>query len=200
MAPEVMVQGSPQPFETLISQWLRMKGYIVQTPVNFRRMRGEVVKGRFWSDIDIVGTREEEVVIIECQEWLTASMKKTIESLETKFTNAKQFLLKIGVSRGKRVSLKFATMHFNPAFSIMIDALGKKMGNNVEYVWFDNVIKDMIRSMSPYLDRLHVGKFDEPIAWLLSRLIVFEWIAVECPHCGKYSVKGETCSSCGRKL
>ena len=70
MTQEVMIQGSPQPFETLVSQWLRMKGYIVQTPVNYRKMRGEAIKGRFWSDIDVVGTREEEVVIVECQEWI----------------------------------------------------------------------------------------------------------------------------------
>lgn len=200
MTQEVMIQGSPQPFETLVSQWLRMKGYIVQTPVNYRKMRGEAIKGRFWSDIDVVGTREEEVVIVECQEWITQKMEKAVEKLQTKFTNAERFLSEIGVSKGKKVSLKFATMQRKPSFKSLLKDLGKKMGKEIEYVWFGDIINEMIKLMSPYLDWEHVGKFDEPIAWLLSRLIVFEWIAVYCHHCEKYSIRGENCSWCGRKL
>lgn len=179
---------------------VKNEGYIVQTPVNYRRMRGEVVRGRFWSDIDVVGSREEEVVIVECQEWITEKMENAIKKLTRKFTDAEQFLREIGISRGKKVSLKFATLQRNPTFKALIEDLGKKLGKDIEHVWFGDVIEDMIKLMSPYLDWERVGKFDEPIAWLLSKLIVFQWIATHCHHCDKYSMRGETCCFCGKSL
>ena len=202
MTKEVMIQGTSGPFETFVAQWLRMKGYLVQTPVNYRREGGEIVKGRFWSDIDIVGTRGNEVVIVECQESLTQSQEDTKNKLERKFKDAMGFLASLGVTEGKNVILYFAMVHENKGFEKELMTLGRKLGKSITHITFDNITNEMIQFISLYISPTHIGRFTEPVTWFLSRLIYNDWIGklVNCPQCSSEVYDDNYCPSCGKKL
>jgi len=175
----IMLQGTADPFEVFVSQWLRMKGYLVQTPVNYRRKGGKAVKGRFWSDIDIVGTKGREFVIVECKEWISSSKQDAIEEIEEKFRNAADFFDGIGLTKGKNVRFIFARIESEPKFEKLLNSLSIKLGKSVECVDFRQLVKEMIEEICPFIDSTHIGKFGEPISWLLSRLIYYELIKTE---------------------
>lgn len=149
-----------------------------ETPVNYRRKGGKVVKGKFWSDIDIVGTRGKEFVIVECKEWISPS-KQAIRDIERKFRYAKNFFDSAGLTKGKNVRFIFAQIHKNSEFEKLLNSLSNKMGKPIKYVDFRELAIDMIEKIRPFITATRIGKFGEPISWLLSRLIYFEFLKVK---------------------
>jgi Holliday junction resolvase len=170
-----MLQGTSNPFEAFVSQWLSMKGYLVQNPVNYRFSYSSAQK-LSWSDIDVVGTKKGEVLIVECKEWLSKSQKATINEIEQKFRRAENFLNSIGITRGKTVKFMFAQIDKNPRFGKLLDNLGKRIGKTIEYVDFGEMVNEFCKAIQPYIDDTHMGKFGEPFSWLLSRLIYYDYI------------------------
>jgi len=176
LSESIMLQGTAGPFEIFVSQWLRMKGYLVQAPVNYRRHGGEKVRGRFWSDIDIVGTKGREFAIVECKEWVSSSKQNTAKEVEQKFRNAKDFFDEIGLTKDKDVRFVFVQMDKDPKIDKLLQASAKRLGKSIEYVDFNQVATEMIEKIRPYITATHVGKFGEPMSWLLSRLIYSHFV------------------------
>ena len=133
----------------------------------------------FWSDIDIVGTKGREFVIVECKEWISSSKQDAIEEIEEKFRNAADFFDGIGLTKGKNVRFIFARIESEPKFEKLLNSLSIKLGKSVECVDFRQLVKEMIEEICPFIDSTHIGKFGEPISWLLSRLIYYELIKTE---------------------
>jgi Holliday junction resolvase len=171
-----MLQGTADPFETFVSQWLRMEGYLVQTPVNFRRPGGKEVRGDFWSDVDVVGTRGTEIVIVECKEWISTSKKAIAEEVEKKFKDAKSFFDDIGLTKGKSIKFIFAQIHIDQEVKDLLRPSAQRLGSPIEYVDFNQIFNEMIDKIRPFITKTQVGKFGEPISWLLSRLVYFKFI------------------------
>ena len=172
----IMFQGTALPFEIFVSQWLRMRGYLVQAPVNYRRIGGAAVKGRFWSDIDIVGTKGQEFVIVECKEWISPSKQKLIKEIEQKFENAAKFSDAVGWTSGRKVRFIFAQIEKDQTLEKSLQTSAKKLGKSIEYVDFNTIATEMIQEIRPHITNARVGKFGEPISWLLSRLIYCKFI------------------------
>jgi hypothetical protein len=196
MSQTVMIPGSPYPFELFVSQWLRLKGYIVQSPLNF--IPGGKPSGN-WSDIDVVGVKKNEVIIVECKEWINVSK---IKDLQKKFVDANDFLASIGFTKGKNVEFVLAQMEKIRNLTIELNNLSKKLGYPIKHVDFEEMLKDIMKSMKPYITKTYVGKFSEPITWMISRLIFEEWIGIpkKCPHCSKEVYDFKYCYECGEKL
>lgn len=172
----IMLQGTAGPFEVFVSQWLRMKGYLVQAPVNYRRQGGKNVRGKFWSDIDIVGTKGTEFIIVECKEWISSSKQNVAEEVEQKFKNAKEFFDEVGLTNGREVRFIFAQIDKDPILDKLLQSSERKLGKSIEYVDFNTIATEMIQKIRPHITKTHIGKFGEPISWLLSRLIYWEFI------------------------
>jgi Holliday junction resolvase-like predicted endonuclease len=171
LSDSIMLQGTAGPFEAFVSQWLSMKGYLVQNPVNYRP-----IGRKSWSDIDIVGTKGNEVVIVECKEWISGSKQKTIREIEQKFSDAKEFLDSVGLTKDKTVSFIFAQIDKDSAFEKLLMTSSKRIGKSIKYADFVEMTDDFYKGIRPYITDTHIGKFGEPISWLFSRLIYYDYI------------------------
>jgi hypothetical protein len=82
--------------EEITKAYFETKGYLVAGDVSFflpREKVGKKVSG--WSDIDILGYKKDELVIVECKEFLgTATAEKEAEKILKHFKNVEDFLRK----------------------------------------------------------------------------------------------------------
>jgi len=75
--------------EEIVEEWLKFKGYITIRDVPIWKKANEKRKQGQWGDIDVIGIKKGEVVIVECKEFLgTKTIKKWAEETPEDFTEA----------------------------------------------------------------------------------------------------------------
>jgi len=79
--------------EELVEEWLRFQGYVTCRDVPFWKPRGKRRKQGQWGDIDVLGIKDDEAVIVECKEFLgTKRIEEWPEELSQEFAEAKAVL------------------------------------------------------------------------------------------------------------
>jgi len=79
--------------EDLVEEWLRFKGYVTCRDVPIWKPKGEHRKQSQWGDIDVLGIRDDEVLVVECKEFLgTKKIKEWPEEFSRDFDEAEAVL------------------------------------------------------------------------------------------------------------
>ncbi|MHA1605377.1 MAG: hypothetical protein ACTSWF_12080 [Candidatus Freyarchaeota archaeon] len=79
--------------EDLVEEWLRFKGYVTCRDVPIWKPKGEHRKQSQWGDIDVLGIRDDEALVVECKEFLgTKKVKEWPEELSREFNEIEAVL------------------------------------------------------------------------------------------------------------
>ncbi len=79
--------------EDLVEEWLRFKGYVTCRDVPIWKPKGEHRKQSQWGDIDVLGIKDDEALVVECKEFLgDRKIEEWAEELPREFDEAEAVL------------------------------------------------------------------------------------------------------------
>jgi len=165
--------------EEVVDEWLRIQGYITMRNVPFWRPRGQYRKQAAWGDVDIVAVKGDEVLLIECKEFLgTKKISDLTKELVLHFKEAEDVFLgrvknPYGVPApdisGKRIKrLLIAAAPKN------VDSYKQALEPyQIEVIHFRSILSNLISHLKKHIKPWQiVGKYG-PMARLLIALIQY---------------------------
>ena len=162
--------------EMLVAKWLNFQGYVTMLRLSFWLKRRGKRPG--WSDIDVLGVKENDALFVECKNFLgTGKGVKVVKEIEER--------LKIG-SEYLSSANRFPWLATMKRSFLIVAAYPKNLRSYIKAITLSNLeIKNLVEILNKLIaeyykridkKRLRIGKEDENMGRLLSYLIEIGYI------------------------
>ncbi len=167
--------------EAFAEQWLRLQGYVTWCNVWYWRPVDEHVKQAQWSDIDVIGFKSNEAILVACESFLGVhTIKKVSEKIPDDFQKAmKVFTRKIKNPSGVPCpdlsnvnNLRFLVIAEAP---FKLDAYKQALAiKGIEVKSFKEILDDVIDFLKHTVALDKIGRHEDHMIRLLIALINYK--------------------------